>query len=101
MNTKIFCQESTRGAHNFYITVNGDPYYLFTQKYKQSVDVYFQSPISIKDAIDFSKSRRDFAIINTMEKIPKYIRYFEQCSGMSIMKKTIKLKQYKILRTDA
>ena len=101
MSTSIFCKELTRGTHNFYITVNGEPYYLFTQKYKQSVDVYFQSPSSIEDAIDFSKSRRDFAIINTMEKIPKYIRYFEQCSGMSIMKKTIKSNQYRMLHAGA
>lgn len=101
MNTKIYCQELSRGIHNFYLIVNGDTHYLFSQKYKQSVDAYFQKPISIEAAIDFSKSRRDFAIINTMEKIPKHIRYFERCYKINILKKSVKSQQHKIAQICA
>ena len=90
MTAKIYCEEQTRGMLTFFIRVNGKEHFLFAQKYKRSVQEFFANPITISNSIEFSKSRRDYAISKTMEKIPMYIRYYENLNNVAILKKTIK-----------
>lgn len=84
----IYCYLSNQKVHEFYLSVSGNTYYLFSQKYRKSVHKYYRDGVHLKDAIDFSKSHRDNAIVHTMQKLPMYIRYAEKENGIAILNKT-------------
>ncbi len=87
MDTIISCRVNRRGNHNFYVEHNGREYYLFTQDYHLGVDDFFSGGISLRNAMDFTLSHRDFYIQHTMEKLNPYIRYVEQENGISILER--------------
>jgi hypothetical protein len=51
------------------ISVDGKEYYLFTQNYRRGVADFFRYSVSFDQAIDFSRAKKDCAILRTMEKI--------------------------------
>lgn len=88
MQKIVYCKETTPGTHSFYIESDGRTYFLFCQDFRKGVDDYYSGGVSLKDALDHSKSRRDNGITHTMNKLPAYIRYIEKEEGARILDKT-------------
>ena len=88
----IYCRLSNQGSHDFYLCASRKTYYLFSQKYKKSVHLFYSDGVLLNDALDFGKSRRDNAIVRTMRKLPMYIRYVEKEHDLAVLNKT--QKQY-------
>ena len=77
MKTKIYCIQEN-GKHQFYVSAYGNDYYLFSQDYRKGVENFYSKPQTYDEATNFSKAKRDFSIMNTMKKIPSYVRYIEK-----------------------
>ena len=75
MKTMIYCETVEHGVHAFFMRDRGEEYYLFSQDYRKGVQEYYSRGVLLDDSINFSKSRKDNAIIRTMSKIPMYVRY--------------------------
>ena len=90
MKTTIYCKRTEKGMHNFYLLTEGEEFYLFTQNFRKGVQEYFGHGVSLERACDYSKSRKDSAIIKTMEKIPMFIKYIEKESGILVFEQTKK-----------
>ena len=89
MKIKIYCTTKTKGTHSFYIKKDGTDYYLFSQDYRRGVQEYFGRSVSFDEAIDFSRAKKDNAILHTMEKLSLYSKYIERQYGIAICKKSI------------
>lgn len=90
MKAKIFCRINEKGHHSFYLSTSDDQYYLFQQDYRRGVNEYYKNGVSLDQAISFSHSHKDNAIIRTMEKIPMYIKYIEKEYAIAVLDKTAK-----------
>jgi len=90
MKTFIYCLNKEHGMHTFYIKAEGQTYLLFRQTYHKGVDNYFNTGVSVNEAIDHAKARRDHALQKTMTKMPAYIRYIEKIYGIEVLKQTQK-----------
>lgn len=77
MKTKIYCIKHN-GKRQFYVSAYGNDYYLFSQDYRKGVENFYSKPQTYDEATNFSKAKRDFSIMNTMKKIPSYVRYIEK-----------------------
>ena len=84
----ITCQLSKTGDHEFYLRTSRNTYFLFSQKYRKSVHLFYSDGVWLNEALDFGKSRRDHAIVHTMRKLPIYIRYVEKENGISVLNRT-------------
>lgn len=90
MRAMIYCEISKGGSHSFYLSVNGQDYYLFCQDYRKGVNEYFSKGVSLKDSTDCSKTHRDSALLKTMTKIPIYIKYIEKEYGIFVFEQAKK-----------
>lgn len=90
MKAIIYCKRSERGMHNFYLRTNGEEFYLFSQNFRKGVQEYFGYGVYLERACDYSKSRKDAAIMKTMDKIPMFIKYIEKESGILVFEQTKK-----------
>ena len=90
MKTKIYCKTQEKGVHTFYLDQGDEVYYLFSQNYRKGVNKYYGCPISLDEAIDCSRAKRDSAILRTMEKITTSVRYLEKQYNIAIYKKSVK-----------
>ena len=90
MNATFFCRATDKGIHTFYLNANGNEYYLFHQNYRKGVSEYYRNGVSINEAINFGRAKRDYALMRTMQKIPMYLKYVEKEYGIQILNQTIK-----------
>ena len=60
---------------DFYLVMNGESYYLFTEKYSKGVFQYFQQERLEKEILEFRGWRKNPRLNKTIEKIPMYVRY--------------------------
>ena len=90
MKTKIYCKTQEKGVHTFYLNKDGQVYYLFSQDYRKGVSKYYSTPISLNEAIDCSRAKRDSAILRTMEKIASSIKYIEKQYQVAICSRCVK-----------
>lgn len=90
MRTTIYCKRSERGMHNFYLRINGEEFYLFSQNFKKGVQDYFGRGVYLEYACDYSRSKHDTAVMKTMDKIPIFIKYVEKESGILVFEKSKK-----------
>ena len=88
MVERITCKLSKTGNHDFYLRTSRNTYFLFSQKYRKSVHLFYSDGVWLNEALDFGKSRRDHAIVHTMRKLPIYIRYIEKENGISVLNRT-------------
>ena len=88
MSAKIICRTTAKGESSFYVSVDGETHFLFSQNYHTGVRRYFRGPVSVTKAIDFSCAKGNKALIHTMEKLPSYIRYVEREYGIEVLKQT-------------
>ena len=95
MKAKIYCKTTQKGIHSFYLSLEGNEYFLFSQKYKKGVQEYFgKGGVYFDQARNFAKSRKDTALIKTMSKFPIYIKYIEKEYEIAILNQTKKRKVY-------
>lgn len=94
MRTIIYCEPTDRGVHSFFLISDGQRYYLFSQHYRKGVQGYFSKGVSLNESIDFSRARKDSAIIRTMSKIPMYVKYIEREYGIEVLDQTKKKNHY-------
>ena len=88
MKAQVYCKTPQWGTHNFYLRVDKQDYYLFSQDFRKGVHSYFSNGILIDQIYDFSKARGDSAIIHTLEKLPRRIKYIENEYGIAVRKQT-------------
>lgn len=92
MKNYIYSKTTDKGQQSFFLVVNGQEYYLFTQKFYRGVKNYFQNKVLLSKAIDFSSANNDTALLRTMEKLPMYIKYIEKEYGIFVLENSIKKK---------
>ena len=86
MKTKIYCIEQN-GKNQFYVSANGQEHYLFSENYRKGVGNFFSRPLTYDEATDFSKAKGNFYVMNTMKKLPSYVRYIEKYYGIILTNK--------------
>ena len=89
MKTYIYCKEKTHGMHTFYLNYGDNDYFLFNQSYKVGVNDFYSKGVILEKSMQTSLAHRDFGILKTMEKLPKYIKFIEKEEGIYVMKNTI------------
>lgn len=94
MKAKIFCRTVEKGKQSFYVTVDRERYFLFTQAYRVSNKEFFQNGVSIFEINNYS-GVHSTAVRKTLDKLPSYIRYIEKEYGVAIYEKTKKAQQRK------
>ena len=90
MKNKVYCRTSQKGIHAFYIKVGSSEYYLFSQEYRRGVEEYYGCSVSFNEAVDFSRAKRNNAVLRTMNKIMMYSKYIEKQYGVAICKSSMK-----------
>lgn len=90
MRNMIYCEPTERGVHSFFLVANGKEYYLFSQNYYKGVHLYYSNGVPLTQAFNYSKTHNDFALMRTMSKLPKYIKYVEKEYGIQVLEKTKK-----------
>ena len=89
MKAKFYCiKKGTQ--HQFYVYADGMEYYLFSEEYRKGVANFFSRPLTYDEVTNFSKAKRNFQIMNTMKKIPLYVRYVEKYYGLTLTNKSLK-----------
>lgn len=84
--------------HDFYLSNCNEAYYLFSQEFRRGVHNYYRGGIRLSQAVDYSRSHRDSAIVRTMSKIPVYLRYVEQTEGLVVLERSKRLNARKMRR---
>lgn len=100
MKTTVFCTPTAKGIHSFYLTYEGEDYFLFNQNYRKGVHEFYSDGVSLNAALKFALAHQDSAILRTMEKLPMYIKYVEKEYGIAVLEQTIK-KQKSLSRYAA
>ena len=88
MKDKIYCKTTDKGIHSFYLSTSKGDYFLFQQNYRKGVNDYFEKGVTLNEAMNFSRSRQDNAIMRTMSKLPMYIKYVEKEYRVEVLDKT-------------
>ena len=91
--SKIYCTNSSHGTHTFYLEANGETHYLFSQSYKRGVREYFGKGVHLDAAMDFSRAKKNVAVLHTMQKLPSYIKYVEKAYDLQILRQTSRKKE--------
>ncbi len=94
MKNMIYCEPTARGVHTFFLVVNGKEYYLFSQNYRKGVHAYYSKGVPLTQAVNYSKTHNDSALIRTMSKLPMYIKYVEKEYGIEVLERTKKKSRY-------
>ena len=82
-----------RNKLNFYINVDGECLYLFSQNFNQETYDFFKNGVILDRCLDYSNAKRNKGILRAMDRIHSAIRYIEQEYGFSILRKTAAKKQ--------
>ena len=97
MRNYVYCSKDPSHYEliHFYLTFEGETYYLFTQHYSNTAYSRFRKPVPIETALKFQKGLQ---LRSFNAKLPKYIKYIEDCEGITVLKKTEKRKsgRYKV-----
>lgn len=93
MKNYIYCTTTAKGEQTFYLMAQGTKYFLFVQAFRRSNKNIFGHGVSLFDLRKLKKNC-SFSVRHTATKLPAYIRYVEQESGISVMEIT-KRKQTK------
>lgn len=82
--------ERTNGMHDFYLSNDGNDYYLFSQTVRRSVDFFYRGGVEIDKALCHGIGKRDLAIHHTMDKLIVYIKYIEVEYDIIVLRETKK-----------
>lgn len=91
MKKTIFCTKDPEHFNliNFYIEVDNQVYFLFTQHYSNTAFNRFKAPVFLDTALKYQKGLQ---MRSFNEKLPKFIKYIEDTEGIVIMKRTMRKK---------
>ena len=94
MSNYIYCSKDPDHYNliNFYLTCGNETYFLFTQHYSNTAYDRFKNPVSLESAMKYQKGLQ---LRSFNEKLPKFIKYIEDCEGITILKKTEKKNNYR------
>lgn len=84
---RIYCRDNGNGNLQFYVTAEGQEYYLFSQRYHMSVHKYFRKGVSYRQAKDYTQA---VPVRKAMSRIPGAIRYIEKAYQVEILEQTKK-----------
>ena len=90
MSNFIYSKTVQKGIQSFYLVSQGKEYFLFSQRYYKGVKRYFHNQVHLSEALDFSNSHMDTALIRTKRKLPMYIEYIEKEYEIIVLNKTVK-----------
>ncbi len=88
--TRIYCNRKD-DMHVFYIKLDQQDYYLFSQKYRAGVDRFYKNGVPLDKGIRHGIGKTDYALHQTIDKIKRHIRYIEKEYAVEILNRT-KLK---------
>lgn len=87
MKNTVYCIETNRGTHNFFIELNNKDYFLFSQKYNEEIDKWFKNGISLPELLSIKKTRHNESLMHTISKFPSRFKYIEKEYQISIYDK--------------
>lgn len=93
MREMIFCKVTAKDRHSFFLKKEDETIFLFSQTYRHGVANYYRKGVSLKEAMDHSRSHHDRALARTMTKIPMYIKYVEKEYGIEVFEQTKKKRK--------
>lgn len=85
---KIYCKRNNNGL-DFILKERGSEFFLFSQKWHRGVEEYFKDGRSLDEAIRHGKTRKDRMVHKVKSKLPAYIRYIEDESGMVFLRRSL------------
>ena len=88
MKSMIYCRPTAKGVHSFFLVMDNEEFYLFSQPYRRGVEEYYGNGVGISDSIKHSRAHYDSAIWRTMDKVPVYVRYIEKEYEIEVFKRT-------------
>lgn len=74
MKATVYCKTTDKDMQTFYLVAGGTEYFLFHQSFRRGVKEYYGRGVTLNEAINFGRSKHNTALINTMEKLPAYIK---------------------------
>lgn len=90
---QVFCRfpkrENSEGI-DFYLQFDGETYFLFNQRYRSNIPMFFESGMPLEMALKMPKKKAPVVIKNICEKLPTYIRYIEKEYEIAVLDKTMK-----------
>lgn len=92
MTTQIHCTNPRYGELHFYLLHDSAHYYLFSQPYRRQVFAFYKQGVPLKNALSYSKAKRDDSLMKTTSKFPSAIHYIESEYGIAIMEQTKRRK---------
>ena len=93
MSAFVYCRTTARGRQSFFVEAHGETHYLFSQAFRASVKAYYENGVWLDFALDFSRAGRNTAVLNTMRKLPGYIKYVEKLYDISLLRQTARKKR--------
>lgn len=93
MNTTIFCRVIDKAGLSFYLSQDGETYFLFNQRYREQAKRYYEKGVSLDKALDRAKANEVFTILTIMDKLPAYIKYIEKEYEIEVFEKTKKRRE--------
>lgn len=90
----IICTTPPGQGLLFYLDVDGERYFLFSQRYRSGIEKYFSKGVSLNDILA-NKMRGDDCVKKVVSKLPTYIKYVEKEYDITILNQTMK-KQRRI-----
>lgn len=88
MHSQVYCKCNDRGLLDFYLRTSEQDLFMFSQKNKYGSREFFEKGVSLEKALDMTKSRRNYAILLVMEKLPTYLRFLEKEHNIQLLQKT-------------
>lgn len=82
---EIYCKSNNNDL-NFYVSANGEEFFLFKQRFDYPTFQRFKKGVKLGDALS-PKSRRSSSptLEKVCEKLPMYLKYVEQEYGISLL----------------
>lgn len=74
---------------DFYLDYNGKRYFLFNQKYKDSLKRFFENGVVLDDVLN-KRGHNGECVRKIVDKLPSYIRYIEHQYDICVLNKTKK-----------
>ena len=87
----VYCKTASKRKQAYYLQVNKQEYYLFSQNYRKSNKEFFGNGILLNAALDYAASKST-SVRRTITKLIPHIKYIEKIYGLIILRKTYKAK---------
>ena len=89
MQTTIYCKTSQhKDQHSFYARINGEDYYLFSQRLHRGVENRYSNGIELNKALD--RGYNDYAVRRTAEKLLSNLKKKEKEFGVLFLHRNAK-----------